>query len=96
MPKSLVPLGPGDPMRDAWLPMIFSDPILLEQALYTAAIHMSALCGMKTNPDIAIHKVETLSLLNQRLSNPLNGINDTTLCVVIGFIGQVVCYIFKM
>lgn len=77
-------------MRDAWLPMIFSDLILLESAIYTAAIHMSAVYGVKNYHEVAIHQAQTLSLLNRRLVNPLNGINDTTLCVIVGLIGQVV------
>lgn len=92
MGYSLIPLGPGDPMRDVWLPKTFSDQLLLQCTLYTASVHMSAIYGMDlmSNIDVVTHRAGSLALLNQRLASPLQAVNDITLTAVLRFLGQVV------
>lgn len=92
MVDSLVNLGSGDPMKDAWNSIILSDQLLLQCSLYTAAVHMSAIYGIDnlSNVDVVTHRTETLALLNQRLMDPALAINDVTLTSVLGFLAQVV------
>ena len=92
MGDSLVVLGPGDPMRDVWLPIIFSDQLLLQCTMYTTSVHMSAVYGMDLmfNIDVVTHRAGALALLNQRLADSLQAVTDITLTSVLGFLGQVV------
>jgi hypothetical protein len=85
-------------MRDVWLPMIFSDQLLLQCTMYTTSVHMSAIYGMDlmSSIDVVTHRTGTLALLNQRLSDPLRAVNDITLLSVLGFLGQVVCKPYKL
>ncbi|KAL2070213.1 hypothetical protein VTL71DRAFT_13239 [Oculimacula yallundae] len=92
MADSLVNLGSGDPMRDAWNSILLSDALLLQCSLYTAAVHISAIYGINNNSniDVVVHRSETLVLLNQRLTRPAEAINDVTLTAVLGFLAQVI------
>jgi hypothetical protein len=93
MTNTFIALGPGDPMKDIWLPMIFSDQLLLQCTLYTSSVHMSAIYGIDAmyNVDVVTHKAETLSLLTKRMGDPRHAVNDRTLTAVARFLGQVVC-----
>ncbi|KAH8816989.1 hypothetical protein F5884DRAFT_778150 [Xylogone sp. PMI_703] len=92
MGESLVALGPGNPMKEVWLPVIFSDQLLLQCTMYTSSVHMSSIYGIDImyNPDVVAHRIRTLVLLNQRLANPVQAVNDITLTSVMGFLGQVI------
>lgn len=98
MTNSFVVLGPGDPMKDIWLPMIFSDQLLLQCTLFTSSIHMSAIYGIESmdNVDVVIHKAETLSLLMKRLGDPRHAVNDQSVTAVARFLGQVVCMLHAL
>jgi hypothetical protein len=101
MGYTLIPLGPGDAMaslNEVWMPIVFSDNLLLQCSLYTAAVQMSSMFGMPlmSNVDVVKQKAGALTLLIQRLADPdlLQSINDATLSCVLGIVGQVVCLTF--
>lgn len=95
MGESLVALGPGNPMKDVWLPVIFSDKLLLQCSIYTSSVHMSSIYGIDImyNVDVMNHRMRTLILLNERLASLTEAVNDITLTSVLGFLAQVVCAI---
>jgi hypothetical protein len=97
MGDTLVSLGPGDPMRDLWLPKVSSDQLLLQCTIYAAAVHMSAIYGLDLmfNIDVITHRAESLALLNKRLSDPRHAANNITLTAVLRILGQVVCSYIK-
>lgn len=93
MRNSFVALGPGDPMEDIWLPMIFSDQLMLQCTMYTCSVHMAVIFGIDVmeSMDVVTHRMETLSLLTKRLGDPNQAVNDITLTAVARYVGQVVC-----
>lgn len=93
MRNSFVALGPGDPMEDIWLPMIFSDQLMLQCTMYTCSVHMAVIFGVDVmeSMDVVTHRMETLSLLTKRLGDPNQAVNDITLTAVARYVGQVVC-----
>jgi len=61
--------------------------------MYTTSVHMSAIYGvdLMSNIDVVTHRAGSLALLNQRLADSPQAVNDITFTSVLAFLGQVVC-----
>ena len=78
----LVPFGGLDPMRDLWLPWVLSDQLLFSSSLLRASVHLSAL-NSSADTESARWRGITLSVLNTRLANSTQPVNDITVASVI-------------
>jgi hypothetical protein len=86
-PNALVPLGLTNPIRDIWLPLIFSDPLLFQSTIFTTSVHLSAYQPLGYD-EVGQFKGETLALLNRRLADPREAVTDITIATVLGFIHE--------
>ena len=78
--------------------MILSDQLLLQTTIFLAAVNLAA--AIEQHPsshlETVLHREKTLSLLNNRLSNPICAVNDITIATVSLLIQQSVSVDLKL
>ena len=73
-----------DPTKKLWVPLALTDPVLLSAVLFTSEQFEARMSGRKERPSAINHLTQTIRTLNERLQDPLQEINDSTVAAVAG------------
>ncbi|KFZ12105.1 hypothetical protein V501_04380 [Pseudogymnoascus sp. VKM F-4519 (FW-2642)] len=89
---ALAPLGRYSAMKDVWLPMIISDPLVLYGAMASSAGQLAAQRRQSACPLVLKYSQMSISHLNERLrdQDPSRAISNTTMAAVLGLLTQAV------
>jgi hypothetical protein len=79
----MIPLGPFDPMKNVFLPLVISNPLLVQAALVQSATHLAALYSWDPTAVGSVYRSETVRMLNERLKSPSKAVTDDTIAAVI-------------
>ncbi|KFY81071.1 hypothetical protein V499_00144 [Pseudogymnoascus sp. VKM F-103] len=89
---ALAPLGRYSAMKDVWLPMIISDPLVLYGAMASSAGQLAALRRQSACPLVLKYSQMSISHLNERLrdQDSSRAISNITMAAVLGLLTQAV------
>ena len=89
---ALAPLGRSSSMKDVWLPLIISDPLVFYGAMASSAGHIAAQRQLSACPLVLRYLQITMGVLNQRLQDhDLSiAISNATMAAVLGLLTQAV------
>ena len=69
-------------IKQLWMPLALTDPALLHSMLFCSDQFWSELNGQPERASAVKHLTQTIKILNQRLQDPLQKVNDSTIAAV--------------
>jgi Fungal specific transcription factor domain len=75
--------GVWNPLGTWWLQAAVQDPVLMHATLYDAGTHLDVLSKRPMTPATLKHKVETIRLVNQRISYSSSGVSPSLIAAVL-------------
>ena len=68
--------------RSTWFTSALTDPVLFQSTLYSAALHLNSLWRAGDSQLAVFHRTQLLSMVNDRLRDPRQGLSDRTIAAV--------------
>lgn len=69
-------------IKQLWMPLALTDPALLHSILFCSDQFCAKMNSQPEHPSAIKHLTQTINILNQRLQDPLQEINDSTIAAV--------------
>ena len=73
-----------NPTKQFWVPLALTDPILLSAILFASEQFEARMSGQKDRPFAINHLTQAIRTLNDRLGDPSQDIDDSTIATVAG------------